>query len=659
MTNKLTVYSNGVTRVQKQIEVKGRTNYSFPVRKKIIDHVLATLGVYGVGGKVRLVEPPSFSNDSESKGMTLEPHDIRHQLVQKLSGADILITQTNGVEHKGKIAGLQGVQGVHASGDAITTVEAFEIVIVTERGEVLSFVESGIRKFEFPQSEVQNLIRTALAKNFQTVRPESILMNLVLEPVGSDKVTAEIDYALPTAAWQSVYKLKLGKDANLLEVRAKVDNPTDEDWVRALVTVIVGEPITFDTDLGEVRVPTRSKVNVVSDRTAGPVRVQEAVAGTKLMSLRRAGPMVKTTGFEAAGEDYGVAACSIAGSDGNWSVSAAITTKATAEEVADFAVFNCPDEIDILANKGGIIDLFTESVEASELLYYDYIADAERSYRAVRMKNTTGKSLGKGVCTVYLGDTLAGTALYEGGKPGEETTLTFSRENGVKVDCDDKKSNPTRVSISLSKGRIWVQDRHQRTVTYQFDNLREDTAFDVEVNHVKSLANPQYKVDEGVEYDATKTGIKLKVKLGAGQIVRVTVEEKEVAMQTYSLNYGHVENYLLGFESAATQVRQYPAFKLVEAAHSKLAGGQDALSTLNHEFLVLQAEQTRLLSLVKAGGKEDDEHLLQWRKTLAVGEERMKNLQKKLIPQAQLGIKDFQKALDVALETFVFTWEAK
>ena len=59
-----------------------------------------------------------------------------------------------------------------------------------------------------------------------------------------------------------------------LEGQAVVDNDTDDDWTETLITVITGEPITFASDLAEIRRPTRSRVNIVTDHATGEVTAE-------------------------------------------------------------------------------------------------------------------------------------------------------------------------------------------------------------------------------------------------------------------------------------------------------------------------------------------------------------------------------------------------
>jgi len=682
--NRLTVYSNGVTRVQRFVTVKGRTPISIPVRKSCIADVLATLAVLG---KVKVVEPPSYNNEATKNSLQLSPGQIRIDLFNKLSGADVKVTTTPGdlVTH-GKVAGMQTREVIGRDGQkAIVR----DVQILTGAGTFVSLEDAAIKQIEFTQPDVRRLIENSLAKNFQTVRPDSVLINLVLEPISTNEnsVEAMLDYATPTAAWQSVYQLRLGdksEDKPILQYNAKLDNPTDEDWLASKVTVVVGDPISLDTYLAEVIVPQRTKVDLVNRTAVGPVRSQEALKGAvsarRVMSLSGSkgpsGPQgaqgqrgMETTG---GGGPEMVEACSYSGSsmgdmnfaalgvfsdEDHWIPTAAQSGGATSEEVGDYAIFTSDDIIDIRGNLSGLVRLFTKNVEAREVLFFDFKQDAQRAYRGVRLTNNTGSSLGEGICTVYLNDTLAGQFEMKNCKPGKSKTGIFARENGVDVHCVQGEVENDRVSVSLGDGSLTWQDRQAKTTTYHFENLHPEGEFEVEVNHVFSMAEPTFKVSDGVKVEKTKTGLKLTASLPQNGVLDFKVAETKLGNGAWTLIGTGGFNRLVSFFSnspAAEKMKRTEGFAKLEKLYAEYIAANKVASDMDDEVDQLKEEQERLLELVKAGSTASQ--LDKWQTKLDKGEDRISAIQTTEQKKAREAVENIDARLTEAIKSFTFSW---
>lgn len=661
--NKLTVYSNGVTRIQRFVTVEGKTTIDIPVRKAYVSDLLATLGVFG---KVKMVEPPSYSNDATKNALKLSPSNVYFDLATKLSGADVKINCGGKLTH-GKLA---GVNMVETQANNIVT-KTMQFIVLANDNTLQTFSHEHIGYLEFTQPEVQRLIQNALAKNFENVRPDSCLVRLVLET--AEKTEALLDYAIPTAAWQSVYRLNIG-DKSSLQYNAKLDNPTDEDWLATKVSVVVGEPITFDTDLGEVRTPSRAKVNLVSNQAAGPVRAQDAtksltpqmVERLRTASARGQKSMLRSKGgfesLEDAEESVGdVNYCATMSFGG--AAPAAEVSQATAEEVGDFAVFTSQDVIDIRGNMSGVVRLFTEEIEAKEVLFYDYQQDPERAYRGVRFTNTTKNSLGKGVCTVYLNDVLAGQSVLENCKPGNTKTLVFSRENGVTAICKPSGIKPSRMAVGVSGGELWWQDRQSSETVYSFANLRKDAAFTVEINHSFSQDEPVYEVlavDKALVTEKTKNGLRLTTTLPADGVAELIVRETKLVKSSWKLEgvsgINRLSHFFLASEdSMGKSFQQLAGYKHLMSLVENYNKFNQQIADFSEEAEQLKEEQSRLLELVKSGNTASQ--LSKWQDKLDKGEDRITEIEKKAIPDRRRELAKNETSISEAFKGFIYDWK--
>lgn len=658
MSNKLTVYSNGTTRIQRVVKIEGRTTVSIPVRKKAVADVLATVAVFG---NVRMVEPPSYTNDSAKNVLKIDSANVHFSLITRLSGAKVKIVQS-GQPYEGRLLGAHTQEVTHPNG---TTSTSHHVQIIDSSGTTRQFNEGTYATLTFLEPEVQRLIDTALSNNFESVRPDSVLVKLVLEPVTGNAADGRIEYAIPTSAWQSIYQLRVGSKQSTLEYNAKIDNPTDEDWLKTKVSVVVGEPITLDTTLGEVKTLTRSKVDLVGSKAAGPIRAQSTLSPEQIGVLRSASArggnansrMYALSSMKGGGaenlecsdeSEYEAAGCSFG--------SQAQVSGATAEEVGDFAVFTSDDEIDVKAGQSGVVRLFNKPLEANEVLFFDKVQDPDRAYRGVRFTNTTGNSLGQGICTVYLGDTLAGQFEFKALKAGQSKTGVFARENGVVATSSVKQTN-TRIGVGVKSGSAWSNTRTTNETTYTFVNSYKDTAFDVEVGHDFTLGdNVDLAVTTGINLNRTKTGVKLTAKLPAGGTLTFVLSETKSASNAWNVvGSGGLQTILsvIGDDKKLIEkLKATPAYKNAEKLAEELQALHTTQNELTSESSLLKEEQRRLLSLVQSGSAAAQ--LSKWQGELDVSEDRIKAIDKTLLKNVKQEIKTKQAEFDAAMKVFIF-----
>jgi hypothetical protein len=481
-----------------------------------------------------------------------------------------------------------------------------------------------------------------------------------------------VEYATPTAAWQSIYQLRLGKSATL-EYNAKIDNPTDEDWLNSKVSVVVGEPITLETTLGEVRTPSRSKVDLVASKAVGPIRDQSAVSRSM---TKGGGQMYALSAMRGAPEsigaalgDYEVDACYAENSFGG----AAQVAGATAEEVGDFAIFTSTDEIDVKGGSSGVVRLFNETVDAEEVLFFDKKQDANRAYRGVRFKNTTPNSLGQGICTVYLGNTFAGQSEFKACKPGQKKTIVFARENGVNAHSTSDSKN-SRIAVGVASGKLWVRSRSTVETTYKFNNLYKDTAFEVEVDHEYSLGEQvDLAVTNGVKLEKTKTGVKLTAKMPANSETSFTLTETKVVPQEWNVVgangldsvlriFGDDKKLIAKLEASASYQKVRKLADELDAIKVEIGDINAKVTEFNQEAASLKEEQKRLLSLVQVGSAASQ--LSKWQGELDKTEDRIKEIDKTLVPNTKKDVKAKEKdarakekEIEAAMKEFVFESE--
>jgi len=670
MSNYLTIFSNGMAHFTRSLPaVKEKTTVQIPVKRTSLGDALATLAVFG---NVRITEPPSYPVADAEKLLTVDPNNVTRDLATKLSGAKVQVEERGGEGMKGTLLGLQPYE--ERVGEAV--VERYRVAVYGEDGRCYTYNDADVKSLRFLDDVVQQEIKKALERNYATINPESTLVSIGLAPDGEAKGNEPVLYQLtiPFSAWQMVYQLRLKNGKCEIEASAKVDNPTDEDLNDYIVSCATGDPNTFETDLADVRKPRRQRVNIISDMATGAVGAEDAlpqwsneVAELEDSGVRARGGAARTAKAQAFGAARPMAAPAAAAFAEVPEMARAEGGGAVVSDVGDFAIYTSKNPVNIGRKRSAVIPLFQADAQGQVLLLYKEQADAKRPYRAVKFKNTTEYSLGKGSCTVYSDDVYQGQVVLEATKPGEERTLPHARENGVRVFKNPPGSNggstsDRRVRIEITKGTVVIDNVNTHETVYRFNNSKPET-FNVEVEHPRQIGDArttfQVKGNSGPTA-ALENGLRIPAKLpGKGQL-EVRVQETYPISQTIILYESPVQNFQW-FLRSVLEVDNPPE-KLVKSRKitnvidlfNKVTEANEKVRDAEQEVQVLSREQARKLELVKSGGS--GAQVDTWRQELATNEKDIHSLEREKVPALKKAVKEAENALTEALKALTVSW---
>jgi hypothetical protein len=558
-------------------------------------------------------------------------------------------------------------------------VEHYRVGVYGDDGRYYTYTDNDVKCIQFLDPTVQQEIKKALERNYANINPESTLVSIGLAPEGGN-TDAPVVYQLtiPFSAWQPVYQLRLKNAKCEIEASAKVDNPTDEDLNDYIVSVATGDPNTFETDLADVRKPHRQRVNIISDQATGAVGAEDALPewNAEAAELAEAGGAVEAVQFggtrtaRARGAVAKRAVLQAAAATMPMAAPAApraAQAGAVATDVGDFAIYTSKNPVSIGRQRSAVIPLFQAQAEGQVLLLYKEQADAKRPYRAVKFKNTTEYSLGKGSCTVYADDVYQGQVVLEATKPGEERTLPHARENGVRVFKNPPGSNggstsDHRVRIEIVKGTILIDNVNTHETVYRFVNSKPET-FNMEVEHQRQIGDArttfQVKGNSGPT-TALENGLRIPCKLpGKGQL-EVRVQETYPLSQTVILYQSPVQNFQW-FLRTVVEVDNPPE-KMVKSKKitnvidlfNKVTEATEDVREAEEEVQVLTREQARKLELVKSGGSGTQVDT--WRQELATNEKEIHSYEREKVPALRKAVKESENALTEALKNLTVSW---
>jgi len=665
MSSSITLFSNGIGHFSRVYAITAEKKVSIPFKKEHIGDVAASLQVFG---KVKLSSPPSFTpSNSDSTHLKIDQSNAMRSLLQALSGAEVSVALTSKPEKKTyTLLGIEEDQKVCGNNVANS-----DVLVVMEGGSVRRIAFSDLVSVDFTEEAVRQEIGKALKKNFQQIKPDSTFLDLTLSPRegGDAKIEATVQYTIPVAAWKMRYAIREDKGVFNLEGAAIIDNNTDEDWIDSIISVVTGNPISFNTDIATVVVPKRRTINLVESQVLGNVNVEDgyesmtlesAVAskGARTMAMRSAaGAKMSVSNYADFGMEEGSPMAAMAAVD--VAESAGVDTK----EVGDFSIFTSKQPVTILARKSAVVPMFQIGLKtAGAVLYYKESNHSRRPYRAIKFKNEADYTLNRGKTTIYNDGVFSGECVLETTKPNENRTLPHCLENGVKIVKEVKGSTSTVSSIRISEGVIFQETVSIARTDYLVVN-KKDEEFKIHLEHSNMLHGPNNNVAfEGVEVKETEklhdtNGRRVYFTLQPNSKVTLTVIEtmSQTNQWTIGGRFQWVQSNVLGQGLSISKDKSIQACVEIQKQIDKIT--QDMTDASERvDDLTEQADRVRS-NLGAAKDVSGSDLVAEWVRDLDTTEKEIRNINKVQIPAFQTKQRELQQQMSEKLLAVTVAWK--
>lgn len=630
--NSVTLYSNGTAVIRREYTFHDQNpqQIAIPVRKSDLDDVLSSLSVYG---DVTITQPPTYTpTNARETSLKLNPANALNDLVTTLAGAAVEISA--GTTYLGKLLGL------HKSSQAAegTVVTQCRLMILTEKG-VQQIDEASITAIRFVDTMIQSEIDKSLASRIDQVRQGSSMVEMTLQP-NAGASEAMVTYATPVAAWKIRYHLQLSSEKAELEGQAVVDNDTDDDWKDTLITVVTGEPITFASDLAEIRRPARSRINLVADQTTGAIRAEPDLIEMYPMSVSMSEPVSpqKSAPRESLGSRLRLG----------------VQEQAEVRESGDFSIFTSPNPVTVGAQRSAIIPLFrTDISDAKAVLFYREQQDAQRPFRAIRLRNPTAHALGRGICEVSVDGDFQGKCVLEPTQAGGDTLLIYAKENGVRVSTKWSQIESRKMAVRISDGNVYSESSHRREIVYRIHSSRSD-AFCMEIEHPRTMGNSQFTVTlSSGEYEETgiPSGTRIRFTLPSNERLSLTVYEEMIEERRFLVDSVWLRDYAITIKAPTGRneaIEKCMGFqKRIDNLKSTLHEQETAAATI-------EQEQDRLMKLIPSGHGDQANT---WRTDLANAERELREIKRSKIPTLQSQLREAEADLHKSLQSLQYVWK--
>lgn len=681
-SNDVTLFSNGIGHFRRVYKVSAGTteSISIPFKRNNIGDVAASLQVFG---NVRLNTPPSFTpSNANATALKIDQQMAFKSLLRNLSGASVTIKHGTNPKYQGILLGID-YDSVFTNGSEVLRVD---YVIVSSSGTTKRMKLSEVEEIYFDDESVRTEIDKALKNNFQLIKPDSTLLDLSLTAIGDQDVEAIVQYTIPVASWKMRYAIREIKSGNTtkftLEGSAIIDNNTDEDWDNFKVSVVTGNPISFQTDIATVCVPNRKLVRLVDDTVLDNFSVEDGYqVEAAAAPLRSTSKSIR--GLEANARSlnkmsvsntcqYGMGNQSLIGeemeyeSNERYSQVVAEAPGVDSKDVGDFCVFTSKEPITILARKSAVVPMFVVDLKTSGIvLLYKEANHTTRPYRAVKFKNESTYSLGKGKTVIYNDGIFSGECVLESTKPGENRMLPHCLENGVKITRECRPVQNRRTSIRVSEGVALAEEVSTAISTYTIVN-KKDQPFKLAIEHSNVLSFSSTVVDfTGVEIKEKEklpvgNGYRVYMELAPNQTVTLMASETQINRQEYviSNNWNWIRNNIIDTHNPLSENKDLMACIKIQEQIDAISREIDEYDT-HREELNEQVNRVRanLTAAKDIGNSQINNWVNNWVKDIDDTEKEIRNIDKEKIPSLKTKMRDLQLNLTKELKRLALDWK--
>lgn len=644
-SNSLTLYNNGIGSFQRTFDVNAGANptsikLKVPVTAK--GDLISSLRI--LGNKVTVVEPVSWPQESSSP-LSISSDNVLLSLLSGLAGRKISIVKTTHGQPnlEGILIGTNTVNKQIGAGNS-TAIIPESSVSVLSNGQVLTMSLSEVKGYTFAEPEVQAEINKALTQASLKLQKDTTVFSVgVVSKEKDSKETQQVtlQYSMPFPSWQPTYRLSLfGENLCAFEGVAKIDYVGEDDLPDCQITLVVGDPDTFATDLANPVIPRRNTINLAKTYVDGGysleegVRLQSAPAVPASASRYSMKSAVRAGGYPTDDSTSLQQCAAGVGNSFGMELESANAPQTTTAEIGDYSTWTTKSPLTLRAKQSCLIPLFNEEVKNHEpTLYYNSSVNASRPKSGIQFTNKLPQSLGKGVCSIYQDNELIGTAVLNSVKSGNTIIMTYATENSVKVQNKVIRSETKLYSLVVKDGVSTLKRRSYSATVYTFDNTR-DQAFSLTMDHTSLLYGSDLTCTVGSDKieqtESLQTGGRYKFPLVAGR-TEVKIEETTVhSSETILGESQSLEQFLIILQEVPEEgLKANKTIQAIVDIQKQLAAEARNVNSLTEENTQLSQTTARVIEYSKTPNiREADRN--KWQDELAAAASKISENEVKL-----------------------------
>ena len=595
--------TGGVGYFEYEATISGDQSLSLEVRLDQVNDVLKSIVVYDDQGGIGEISLPGREPLQEVfRELPFGPDALSSPvaLLNALRGAEVVAEGARAIQGR-LIAVTQEAAQLPNNGGTVTQHRVSLLTATGVRQLILEEADS----LRFVDAELQAQVNHALES--LALHNERDRRVVTIDTFGEAERTVRVAYVVEAPLWKASYRLTLSDDPAAetadLQGWAVLENLSGEDWEDVDLTIVSGNPVTFQQALYQAYYVNRPEVPVevlgrIMPRvdTGAVDRLQAGDEGYgPADAMPSPAPMLERDAEYAEDMASGVVALSEAPPPpppGQAQIAAAESTEATTQ-----VVFRLPEPISVESGHSVMVPIVSREIAADRLSLYQAETHPTNPLASVRLLNDGASGLPPGILTLYERSSGTGLVSYVGDAQmsalpaGEERMLSFALDQKVTVLRDDEG---TQV---IAGGRV-VDGLLELTMTQSTASTYTIAGAALEprtivIEHARP-GGYELIVDEDVPVELTDSHYWLSVEVPAGETVELEVTLERPTYQSVSLV--DMSDSQIGYYASARALSDEvkAAIEELRGYKAEVVAREAEITRLRNEYRQIVEDQARI-----------------------------------------------------------------
>jgi hypothetical protein len=629
---RVVLYKNGIGYFEHTGRVTGNQELTIEFTSAQLNDVLKSLTVLDLsGGKISGVGYNSVAPISEQLkslrlplGETTTLNDflgsLRGSKVQVRSGVALTSGRLLSIEEKIARKGPE---------DAPVEIKSLEIAIVTDTGEIRTFPVTAALSVRVADRDLSEEITKYLNLVSSARNQDLRLMNISTAGTGERKVF--VSYISEVPVWKSTYRILLPTKQGskpLLQGWAIVDNTVGEDWKDVELSLVAGSPQSFIQELSQPYYTRRPVVALPAAAMLTPQTHEGTMAetppppplaapspgvvggviggvpgGSSGLAAPKSAARGRAYSYDALGRVSNEAPAPAAIEEAEERAVAG----ASGQDLGDLFEYDLKEKVTILKNRSALVPIISSHIDAEKVTLWNN--SAKRALRALWIKNTSGLTLDSGTFNIVENSAFAGEGLVDSMKPDEKRLLSYSVDQGVRVEHTDRGEMRPITRIRIVRG-VMYQTREQRD--HQLYTVRNSNteARDIIIEHPVRAG---WKLTSDAKPEETSASFyRFRLKVAPNQTGTLMVDEVHPLQSTIALSNISDDYIKLLVSDSAIKPETVQALQKIVQQKNVVAGFDSQIHDRQEQINSINQDQGRLRENMKAlKGSVEEKALLQ------------------------------------------------
>jgi uncharacterized protein DUF4139 len=601
--------SGGVGYFEYEATVAGESDLHLSVRRDQVNDVLKSLVISDDVGKLGEVSLPGKELASEAfRDLPLTEAALASPaaLLDALRGAEVRVESAGNVV-VGRIISVTEEQARKAGGETITR---HRLSLLSD-GALHQIVVEEIESLKILDPALQQQVDDALdALSRQRERDRR---DLVIHLDGEGERVVRVGFVAEVPLWKSTYRLVLPPVASAenatLTSFAVVENRTGEDWNDVDVTLVSGNPVTFQQAIYDAYYVTRPTVPVEVVGRVLPRRDEGGVGGPMVPSPSPASPAEELGSADFAAPSYA------GGNQGRFhggfrfgsppsAPKEAGIDEAETTEDATQVVFHLPNPVTLASGETALLPVLTLSVPATRISLYQPDTEGRHPLSSIEIKNTSPTDLPPGVLAIYDRQADSGDLTYAGDAQlsllpsGKSRFVSYAVDLRVTIDrAESDDQIITRTAIA--DGVLTLTRTERKKTVYTIAGAAHEPRTII-LEHPRIPDFELVTSDDFQMVEMTASAYRLKREVPADTTVTVTVILERPLNEVVTLASTSSDQLLAYAATAELPDKVRAALAKIIDLRTQVANKETLLSQKKAERATILEDQTRLRDNLKA-----------------------------------------------------------